>query len=107
MSFAGAKSSSCVSKLGLAFVAWTRAQCWERMAFHKLPPIEDFVAARLTRDFEARSAFEAKADALFLAYLARRCTTSEALVRAHEEHFSEATRALEQREPSDMEIFDL
>ena len=32
---------------------------------------------------------------------------SAALVRAHEEHFSEATRALEQREPSDMEISDL
>ena len=76
VSFAGARSLSCVSKLGLAFVAWTRAQCWERMAFHKLPPIKDFVAARLTRDFEARPAFEAKADVLFLACLERRCTTS-------------------------------
>ena len=56
-------------RLGLAFVAWTRAQCWERMAFQKLPPIEDFVAARLTRDFEARSAFEAKADEMCMAYL--------------------------------------
>ena len=77
------------------------------MAFHKLPPIEDFVAARLTRDFEARSAFEAKADALFLAYLARRGMTPEALVRAHEDHFKQATRALEQREASDSEISDL
>ena len=49
VSVAGARSSFCVSKLGRAFVAWTRAQCWERMAFHKLPPIEDFMAARLTQ----------------------------------------------------------
>ena len=38
VSFAGAQSSSCVSKLGLAFVAWTRVQSWARMAFHKLRP---------------------------------------------------------------------
>ena len=49
VSFAGVRPSSCVSKLGLAFVAWTRAQCWGRMAFHKLPPIEEFSAARVTR----------------------------------------------------------
>ena len=60
VSFAGARASSCVSKLGFAFVAWTRAQCWEHMAFHKLPPIEDFVAALLTRDAEARSAFRSE-----------------------------------------------
>ena len=65
------------------------------------------MAARLTRDFEARSAFEAKADALFLAHLARRGTTPEALVRAHEDHFKQATRALEQRGPSATEISDL
>ena len=107
VSFAGARSSASVSKLGLAFVAWTRAQCWEHMAFHKLPPIEDFVAARLTRDFEARSAFEAKADVLFTEYLERRGTTPEALLRAHEEHFKQATRTAEQREPSDIELADL
>ena len=77
------------------------------MAFHKLPPIEDFVAARLSRDFEARSTFEAKAYALFLAYLVRRGTTPEALVRAHEDNFKQAARALEQRDPPDIEISDL
>ena len=62
VSFAGARCSSCVSKLGLAFVAWTRAQLWGHVAFHKLPPIDDFMAARLTRYFGPRSAFEATAD---------------------------------------------
>ena len=33
--------------------------------------------------------------------------TPEALVRAHEDHFKQATRALEQREASDSEISDL
>ena len=58
VSFDGVRSGKTVSKLGLAFVAWTRATLWEKMAFHKLPPLEDFVAARLTREFEARSQFE-------------------------------------------------
>ena len=65
------------------------------------------MAARLTRDFEARSAFEAKADALFLAYLVRRGTTPEALVRAHAYHFKQATRALEQREQHGINISDV
>ena len=37
VSFDGALSAIAVSKLGLAFVAWTRATRWEKMAFHKLP----------------------------------------------------------------------
>ena len=49
VSFAGVRSSSCVSKLGLAFAAWTRAQTWARMAFNKLPPIEELLAARVTK----------------------------------------------------------
>ena len=51
VSFDGASGTQTLSKLGLAFVVWTRATLWEKMAFHKLPPLEDFVAARLTREF--------------------------------------------------------
>ena len=40
----GALSATAVSKLGLAFVAWTRATRWEKW--------------RLTREFASRSAFE-------------------------------------------------
>ena len=51
VSFDGARALQTVSKLGLAFVTWTRATRWEKMAFHKLPPLADFVAARLTWEF--------------------------------------------------------
>ena len=107
VSFAGARSSSCVSKLGLAFVAWTRAQCWGRMAFHKLPPIKDFLAARATREFTARATFEAKADAMFVTHLARQGTTPEALVRVHEDYFKQTARAFQHKDPSDIEILDV
>ena len=41
VSFDGVHGSSSVSKLGLAFVAWTRATTWAKMAFHKLPRLDD------------------------------------------------------------------
>ena len=57
------------------------------MAFHQLPPLEDFIAARLTREFEARSAFESKADDMFAAFLQQRGTSEEALMQAHANYF--------------------
>ena len=75
VSFDGVHGSSSVSKLGLAFVAWTRATTWAKMAFHKLPRFEDFLSARLTKEFEARSAFESKAGALCTAFPQRRGMT--------------------------------
>ena len=66
VSFDGSKGRASVAKLGLAFVAWTRATSWSRVGFHKLPPFADFLAARLTREFSARADFEQKADALFV-----------------------------------------
>ena len=41
------------------------------MAFHKLPPFADFLAARLTREFAARADFESKADGMFADLLQR------------------------------------
>ena len=79
---------SSVSKLGLAFVAWTRATTWAKMAFHKLPRFEDFLSARLTKEFEARSAFESKADTLFAAFLQRRGMTEDALLLEREQRAS-------------------
>ena len=70
VSFGGFRASS-VAKLGLAFVAWTRAERWSRQGFYKLPPLGDFLSARLGREFEARSVFEHKADALFASLLSR------------------------------------
>ena len=62
VSFDGALSTTAVSKVGLAFVAWTRANRREKKAFHKVPLLEHFVAARFTREFASRSAIENNGD---------------------------------------------
>ena len=107
VSFDGCRGAHTVSKLGLAFVAWTRATSWAKMAFHKLPPLEDFVAARLTKEFAARSVFEHKADAMFAAFLAKRGITLEELMQAHEKHFADTAAAKENRAATAEELLDL
>ena len=96
-----------MSKLGLAFVAWTRTTSWDKMAFQKLPPMEEFMAARLTREFEARSNFEQKADSMFADMLERRGVSPKALLQAHEKHLAARLQAQEHRAPSDAELADL
>ena len=83
MSCDGCKGRAPMAKLGMAFVAWTRATSWNRMGFQKLPPFADFLAARLTREFSARADFEHKADVLFVKLLERRGMSAEALVAQH------------------------
>ena len=107
ISFDGARGAHTVSKLGLAFVAWTRATRWEKMAFHKLPPLEEFIAARLTREFAARSNFESKADYMFAAFLQKCGMSMESLVQAHENHFKATVAKEEGREASHAELVDL
>jgi len=107
VSFDGCSGRAPVAKLGLAFVAWTRATNWGRMAFHKLPPFADFLAARLTREFSARAEFEQQADAMFLKLLERRGTSHEALLAEHERHLQAQTLAQEGRDPTGAEIADL
>ena len=106
VSFDGARGSQTVSKLVLAFVAWTRATMWEKMAFHKLPPLEDVVAAHLTREFAARCAFESKADDLAVEFLQQHGMTVEPLVHAHEDHFK-AVEAKMGGQATDAELADL
>ena len=62
ISFEGSRMPRAVSKLGLAFVVWTRATMWSNVAFQSLPPLEEFLAVRLSREFQVREAFETKAD---------------------------------------------
>ncbi len=107
VSFDACRASSSVGKLGLAFVAWTRAVYWSQMAFHKLPPLAEFISGRLSRDFQARCDFENKADAMFASLLARRGISPEALLAEHEKHLEAVTWAKERRKPSDMECADL
>ena len=96
-----------MNKLGLAFVAWTHTKTWAKMAFHKLPRFEDFLSARLTKEFEARSTFESKADALFTAFLERRGMTEDALVVEHEIHYKRIVADEKGRAASDEELADL
>ena len=77
------------------------------MAFHKLPPFADFLAARLTREFAARADFEHKADALFVKLLGRRGISPEALVAQHEKHLQTTTFAKQGRYPTEAEVADL
>ena len=107
VSFAGCRGPNPVGKLGMAFVAWTRVTNWASMAFHKLPPLTDFLSARLTKDFFARAEFESKADAVFARLLERRGTSPEALLAEHEQHLRTTTLAKEGREPNDAELADL
>ena len=54
--------SNPAGKPGLAFVGWTRATSWARMAFCNLPTLGDFLAVRLTAGFKHRTEFECVAD---------------------------------------------
>ena len=65
------------------------------------------MAARLTREFEARSNFEQKADSMLAHMLERRGVSPETLLLAHEEHLTARLRAQEHRAPSDAELADL
>ena len=46
---------------GLGFVATTRTEYYEKLAFEKLPPYEEFLAIRNTATFKDREKFEKKA----------------------------------------------
>ena len=46
---------------GLGFVATTRTEYYEKLAFENLPPYEDFLAIRNTAGFKDRERFEKKA----------------------------------------------
>ena len=107
VSFDGCKGRAPVAKLGLAFVAWTRTTTWSRMAFHKLPPFADFLAARLSREFSARTEFEHKADVLFVQLLERHGLSLEALMARHERHLQTSIFAKEGRHPTDAELADV
>jgi len=98
ISFKGARMRSAVSRPGLAFVGWTRATTWAKVAFQSLPPFEDFLAIRLQQDFKARTFFESTADELHDSLLRRRGITEEMQIQGHHEHLKAVV--LEKRETS-------
>ena len=93
--------------VGWAFVAWTRATSWKRVAFRSLPPVDDFLAVRQRKEFHARSLFEAKADSLHDLFLRDAGISAEDHLQAHRQHFAEGLWAREQRTPDSHEIEDL
>ena len=107
VSFKDSKMPCAVSKLGLAFVAWTRATTWSKIAFQSLPPLEEFLAVRLTKDFQMREAFEIQADVLHDAFLRQRGITEEAQLHAHSAHLQATLQRTEAREATADELRDL
>ena len=93
--------------MGLAFVAWTRSTSWEKTAFQALPPIQDFLAVRLSREFIARCAFEARADQLHDALLISRGIDEQEHIRDHEKHLQDKVRSEWQRDITSAERADL
>ena len=98
---------NAVTRPGLAFVGWTRATTWSKVAFQSLPPLEEFLAIRLQQDFKARSTFESTADALHDALLLSRGITEEMQIREHHDHFKAVLVEKEQRQATDAELQDI
>ena len=95
------------AQLGLAFVGWTRATEWSKVAFQSLPPFDHFLAMRKQPAFKQMCAFETEADSLHDGVLASRGLDVSQHVRAHRDHFAAQVREKQQREPTAHELQDL
>ena len=69
ISFKDTKMPMPAARLGLAFVGWTRATAWAKVAFINLPPLDQFLAMRIQPAFKSRCIFEENADKLHDALL--------------------------------------
>ena len=107
VSFKDSRMPKAVAKLGLAFVAWTRATSWAKVAFQALPPLEDFLAVRLTKDFQARESFEIQADTRHDEFLSSRGISQDSQLAAHRAHLHASLLQKEAREPTEAEHQDL
>ena len=91
---------------GCAFVAWTRAQSLDQWACWKLPDFASFLAARDTRGFKARAAFEERSDAMHEKTLRQRGISPAEEVEAHIRHF-ERQRAAEGEPTTTADVADI
>ena len=98
---------AAASKPGLTFVGWTRATQWDKVAFHGLPALEEFLAVRTQRDFQLRSAFEEQADPRHDAFLLERGISHQQHLAAHQAHLDCSLMETEQRHASAAELQDL
>ena len=95
------------AKLGLAFVGWTRATTWTKIAFESLPPLDQFLAMRQQPAFKSRCCFEEKADRLHDAFLNSRGVDENQHIKAHHEHLARQLRSTENRVPTAYELEDV
>ena len=107
ISFKDTKMPTPAAKMGLAFVAWTRATAWARIAFKSLPPLDHFLAMRTSTAFKARCSFEEKADELHDAFLIRRGVDHQNHIQAHGQHLVQQLHAKENRHPTTYELLDI
>ena len=68
---------------GLAFVAWTRTESFERLAFRDLPPLLQFFECRQRKDFKRREKFELEAARNHEAYALSQGLTPEEELQQH------------------------
>ena len=68
---------------GLAFVAWTRTESFDRLAFRDLPPLLDFFERRQHKDFKQREKFELQATKKHEAYALSQGVTQEQEIQQH------------------------
>ena len=99
ISFSGTRMPAPASKPGLAFVAWTRATIWERVAFHALPA--------QTNDFKVRGEFETLADLLYDNFLLKLGHSEEQQIRDHKNHLDRVLMEQQKRPATDGELDDL
>ena len=72
---------------GLAFVAWTRTESFDRLAFRRLPSLLQFFECRQHKDFKQRETFELEASKRHAAYLLKQYgITPEQEVEEHYVH---------------------
>ncbi len=86
ISWEGSRMPAAASKPGLTFVGQTRATRWDKVAFHGLPALEEYLAVRTQRDFQLRSAFEEQAAARHDAFLLERGISHQQHLAAHQAH---------------------
>ena len=107
ISFFGTRMPAPASKPGLAFVGWTRATAWERVAFHGLPSFEEFLAVRQTKDFQVRGEFERHADFLYDDFLNKLGHNEEQQIHEHKRHLHSVLMEEHNRHATDAELDDL
>ena len=79
-----------LSMPGLAFVAWTRTESFERLAFRQLPSLLQFFECRQQKDFKQRESFELESAKRHAAYLLKQYGITPE--REVEEHYADTEK---------------